>query len=150
MAFAYDHRNDIFSACAAMIGIILGRLGYPWFDPLAGALVSLVILRTGIDILRESTADLMDTVPGKTLRKEIDDLLVPIEHIKQIDEVQAHRFGPYLAINITVCVDGHLSVREGDQIATCVEKELMNNIASVRQVHVHYHPYPHPGQVDCE
>ncbi|MBN1668520.1 MAG: cation transporter [Anaerolineales bacterium] len=143
MALAYDHRNDIFSASAAVIGISLGRLGYPWIDPLAGAFVALVILRTGIEILRESTADLMDTVPGKALRREIKEILAVDPRIKQIDEVQAHRFGPYLVINITVCVDGHLTVREGDQIATCVERELLDNIAAVHRVHVHYHPYPH-------
>jgi cation diffusion facilitator family transporter len=150
MALAYDHRNDIFSAGAAVVGITLGRMGYPWVDPLAGALVSLVILRTGIEILRESTADLMDTVPGKALREEIDEILADDDQIKQIDEVQAHRFGPYLVINITICVDGMLTVRQGDQIATCVERDLMANIASVRRVHVHYHPYPHLDEIECE
>jgi len=150
MALAYDHRNDVFSASAAVIGITLGRLGYPWVDPLAGALVALVILRTGIQILRESTYNLMDTVPGGALRAEIEELLAPDEQIQQIDEIHAHRFGPYLVINITICVDGKLSVREGDHIATCVEKEIIANIASVRRVHVHYHPYPHQEWVRCE
>jgi len=150
MALAYDHRNDVFSASAAVIGITLGRMGYPWVDPLAGALVALVILRTGIEILRESTSDLMDTVPGEALREEIEELLAPDEKIHQIDEIHAHRFGPYLVINITICVNGQLTVREGDLIATCVEKEIIANIASVRRVHVHYHPYPHQERVQCE
>jgi cation diffusion facilitator family transporter len=143
MALAYDHRNDVFSAAAAVVGITLGRMGHPWVDPLAGALVALVILRTGIEILRESTADLMDTVPGQALQAQIEELLAPDQQVQQIDEIKAHRFGPYLVVNITICVDGTLTVREGDQIATCVEQELMANIASVRRVHVHYHPYPH-------
>ena len=67
LALAYDHRNDVFSALAATVGIFFGRMGYPWVDPLAGALVALIILRTGIEILRESTADLMDTLPGQAL-----------------------------------------------------------------------------------
>ena len=61
----------------------------------------------------------MDTVPGKALREEIDEILADDDQIKQIDEVQDHHFEPYLVINITVCVDGTLTVREGDQIATC-------------------------------
>lgn len=150
MALAYDHRNDIFSAAAAMIGITLGRMGYLWVDPLAGALVALVILRTGIEILRESTADLMDSVPGKELRYQIEEMLAPDDQIKQIDEIHTHRFGPYLVINITICVDGKLTVTEGDQIATSVERELITNIASVRRVHVHYHPYQHLGSGQCE
>ena len=141
MALAYDHRNDIFSALAAVIGISFGRTGYFWVDPLAGALVSLVILKTGIEILRESTTDLMDTIPGKNLRKQVDGLLTCNADIFQIDDMHAHRFGPYLVINITICVDGNLSVKQGDEIATWVEQTLMKNISSLRWVHVHYHPY---------
>ncbi len=48
MAFAADHRNDIFSALAATIGIIFGRLGFLWVDPLAGGIVSIIICLTGI------------------------------------------------------------------------------------------------------
>jgi cation diffusion facilitator family transporter len=140
VALAYDHRNDVFSAIAVVVGITLGRMGYFWVDPLAGALVALVILRTGIEILRESTADLMDTVPGKALRDEIEDVLADNKQIQLIDEIHAHRFGPYLVINITICVNGDLTVAEGDQIATGVEQDLMAMNASVRRVHVHYHP----------
>jgi cation diffusion facilitator family transporter len=139
-ALAYDHRNDIFSALAATIGILLGRMGHVWVDPLAGALVSLVILRTGIEILRVSAQDLMDTVPGRVLAEQIVELLNPIPGVKQVEEVQAHRFGPYLVVNVTIGVDGQLSVSAGDRIATQVERALMEGIDFVRRVHVHYHP----------
>ena len=140
IALAYDHRNDIFSAMAAGIGISLGLMGYLWVDPLAGALVSFVVLRTGIEILRDSTADLMDTVPGKALDEQIRGLLSEQTEVKRIDEIHAHRFGLYLVVNITICVDGGLSVFEGDQISNRVEKILYENIRFLRQVHVHYHP----------
>jgi cation diffusion facilitator family transporter len=140
MALAYDHRNDVFSALAAVIGITLARMGYLWVDPLAGALVSLVVLRTGVEILRESTADLMDTVPGQTLNQEIIRLVQTVPEIEQIDEIGAHRFGPYLTVNLTVCIDGNLSVVEGDRIATRVEKILLEKIDFMSRVHVHYHP----------
>jgi len=140
LALAYDHRNDVYSAVAVMIGILFGQRGFYWVDPLAGAVVSLVILRTGIEILRESTADLMDTVPGLTLKEEIEDLLASNEKIDTIGDIHAHRFGPFLTINITVCIDGNLKVVDGDKIATWVEQTIMENISSVRHVHVHYHP----------
>jgi cation diffusion facilitator family transporter len=139
-ALAYDHRNDIFAATAAGVGIALGRLGYPWVDPMAGALVALVILRTGIEILRESSANLMDTVPGKELEHKIIHLLSDVSAIQQIEEIQAHRFGPYLVINITIGVDGGMSVTRGDQIATQVEHILSREIDLLQRVHVHYHP----------
>lgn len=140
LALAHDHRNDIFSAVAATIGIFFGRMGYPWVDPLAGTMVALIILRTGIEILRESTADLMDTVPGQALAKQISELLSPIPGVRQIEEVHAHRFGPYLVVNVTIGVDGSLSVTEGDKIAILVERTLIEQVEFMRRVHVHYHP----------
>lgn len=139
-ALASDHRNDVLSALAAVIGIMLGRMGYFWVDPLAGALVALIILKTGIEILRESTSDLMDTQPGESLRNQIKKLLDPLPQVLEIEEIHAHRFGPYLLMNITICIPGELSVSEGDRIATRVENTLKNEIQFIRNVHVHYHP----------
>jgi cation diffusion facilitator family transporter len=139
-ALAYDHRNDVFSALAATTGIFLGRMGYTWVDPLAGALVALVILRTGVEILRLSAEDLMDTLPGQALNQQIIELVSPIPGIKQIEEVHAHRFGPYLVVNVTVGVDGALSVTAGNKIANQIERALIDGIELVRRVHVHYHP----------
>jgi cation diffusion facilitator family transporter len=138
LALAYDHRNDVFSALAAAIGIFLGRAGYLWVDPLAGALVALVVLRTGIEILRESAADLMDTVPGHSLAQQVTELLSTIPGIEQIEEIHAHRFGPYLVINITIGIAGSLSVAAGDAIACQAEQALCKHIEFLHHVYVHY------------
>jgi cation diffusion facilitator family transporter len=140
MALAQDHRNDIFSALAAGIGIFLGRMGYPWVDPLAGALVAIVILSTGIEILRQSSADLMDSVPNQALEQQIIKLLKDFPTVTEIEQVYSHRFGPYLTIDLTIGIDGSLSVAEGDQIASQVEQTLRKNIEFLRFVNIHYHP----------
>lgn len=139
-ALAFDHRNDLFSASAASLGIFLGQRGFPWVDPLAGAIVALFILRTGIFVLRESSQDLMGVVPGRDLAEQIASLLKPIKGVKQLEEIQAHRFGPHVVINVTIGIDGALSVRKGDTIASEVEERLLRTIPNLRRVHVHYHP----------
>jgi cation diffusion facilitator family transporter len=140
VALAYDHRNDVFSTTAASIGIFLGQRGLPWVDPLAGALVALLILRTGIFILRESSMQLMDTVPSRKLAKQILRLLKGIKGVRQLEELQAHRFGPNFVINLTIGIEGTLTVAEGDRIATSVENLIYESIPNVMRVHVHYHP----------
>lgn len=140
LAIAYDHRNDIFSASAALVGITLGRAGHPWVDPLAGAVVALVVLRTGIQILRESASELMDTVPGQALNHQVMEILKATPGIRQVEEIHAHRFGPYLMINLTIGIDGNVSVKEGDCIATAAENRLRAAIDYLQVVHIHYHP----------
>jgi len=139
-ALAFDHRNDVFSALAASVGIFLARRGLPWVDPLAGALVALLILRTGIGILRQSTDDLMDSVPSDFLDRKIRIILKNIPEIRRIEEIHAHRFGPYFVINLTIGIDGAMDVHRGDAIATRVEEMLAAHIDMVRRVYVHYHP----------
>jgi cation diffusion facilitator family transporter len=139
-ALAFDHRNDVFSASAASIGIFLGQRGLPWVDPLAGALVAFFILRTGIFVLRESSTDLMGVVPNRELAVDIAGLLKDMQGVRQLEELQAHRFGPHIVINVTIGIDGALTVAEGDSIASRVEERLIRTIPNVRRVHVHYHP----------
>lgn len=139
-ALAYDHRNDLFSASAAAIGIFLGQRGYPWVDPLAGAFVAFLIMRTGIFVLRESSTDLMGVVPNRDLAERIAALLKTVSGVKQLEELQAHRFGPHIVINLTIGVEGDISVRKGNVIASRVEEKLLSSIPNLRRVHVHYHP----------
>ncbi len=139
-ALAYDHRNDILAASAAAVGIFLGRAGLPWVDPLAGALVSLVIFRTGVQIVRGSSGELMDVAPSGTLLQEVRAALAEVPDVRQMEDLTTHRFGPYLVLNLTIGVDGSLSVAEGDRIASQVEHRLYERIEFVMRVNIHYHP----------
>jgi cation diffusion facilitator family transporter len=140
LALAADHRNDIFSALAATIGIIFGQMGFLWVDPLAGGVVSIIICITGVEIIRESAADLMNTLPGKKLTEEIRGKLEELDEVLDVEEIHGHRFGLYMVANITIGVSPNLTVYEGDRIATRVEKLLVEEIDSMRRVFVHYHP----------
>jgi cation diffusion facilitator family transporter len=143
IALAQDHRNDIFSALAVVIGISFSLMGFRWVDPLAGALVAIFIFHTGYEILRDSTDDLMDTLPGKALTRQISDLVMQVPGVHDVDAIKAHRFGRYLVINLAIYVDGNISVDAGDAISDEVEDILQKKVDYVRDVHVHFHSKPH-------
>jgi cation diffusion facilitator family transporter len=144
-ALAKDHRNDIFASLGAAVGISLGLFGMPWFDPIAGAIVAVLVAKTGFGILQESAADLMDSVPSTPMENEIRGLIDDIERVIAVEEVHAHRFGPYFSVNITIGIDGKLSVSEGDRIADLVEQRLIEKMKMVRRIYVHYHPANAPS-----
>lgn len=139
-ALAADHKNDIFAASAACIGIYLGRMGYHWVDPLAGGIVSVIIFMTGVEIIKDAAADIMDTGAGKILHGQMEELLGAVPGMLDLEEVHVNRFGPYMIANITIGVSPDISVAEGDNIATEVENVLLDQIEFMRRVYVHYHP----------
>lgn len=140
LALARDHRNDIFSITAAALGILFGQLGYEWVDPAAAAVVAVVILHTGVAILRESSADLMDVLPAQPVAQRIRRLLETVPEVQQVEEIHVHRVGLYLLVDVTIGVDGTISVAAGDQIANRVEEILRENVEYLHRVSVHYHP----------
>jgi divalent metal cation (Fe/Co/Zn/Cd) transporter len=93
-----------------------------------------------VEIIRESAADLMNTLPGKKLTEEIRAKLQEMGEVLDVEEIHGHRFGLYMVVNITIGVSPDLTVAEGDRIATRVEELLVREIDLMRRVFVHYHP----------
>jgi cation diffusion facilitator family transporter len=140
LAIARDHRNDIFSISAAAVGIAFSRMGYVWVDPLAATIVALVIVHTGISIIRESSADLMNVLPGEAVGRRIRRLVQLVDGVQRVEDVHVHRIGLYLLVGVTIGIDGTLTVAQGDRIASRVEEALSDNMEYLRHVSVHYHP----------
>jgi divalent metal cation (Fe/Co/Zn/Cd) transporter len=90
----------------------------------------------------------MNTQPGRSLSRQIHTILSQVKGIQAVEELHAHSFGPYYVINLTIGVEGSLTVKEGDRIATEVEHLLTRRIEFVRRVHVHYHPVNGSGSAE--
>jgi cation diffusion facilitator family transporter len=140
-ALANDHLNDIMASLAVVVGVIGGRMGLYWMDPLAGAIVSIFILRTGISIIMDSSTELMDRFPDMSFKDDIQRTAEQVQGVKHVDVIGMHRFGPFFIINLNIGVDGSLTIQEGHSIADDVEQELLKQYStSLKKVHVHYHP----------
>ena len=144
-AVARDHRNDVFASLGVGSGILLSLFGIAWADPVAGAVVAAIVAKTGFSILFESADELMDTIPGRELKKQFTASLERIPGVERIEEIHAHRFGPFLVATITIAIDGALRVAEADAIATRVEKKLRDDVDMLRRVFVHCHPVNKSG-----
>jgi len=141
-ALTNDHLNDIMASVAVIIGVIMGRLGFYWMDPAAGAIVALYIVKTGIEIIMDSSSELMDSLPDDEFTRELKDVSTLVHGVKGIEELGIHRFGPYYTISMTIAVAGELSIDEAHKISHDVEERLLKHFDNgLRKVHIHYHPF---------
>ncbi|MDD2228994.1 MAG: cation diffusion facilitator family transporter [Candidatus Cloacimonetes bacterium] len=141
-ALANDHLNDIMASCAVVIGVVMGRLGFYWMDPAAGAIVAIYIVKTGIEIIMDSSGELMDSVPDTKFSKALQSVALSVDGVLRIDELGIHRFGPYYTVNMTIEVEGGITIDAGHQISHAVEEKLLEKYSSgLRKVYIHYHPY---------
>lgn len=144
---AYDHRSDVFSSLAALIGIgcaILGG-GYnlPWLqyaDPLAGVLVCLLILKMAWTVGAESIHNTLDHVLHDEETVELRKVVETVPDVKKINELYAREHGHYVIVDIKIAVDPYMTVEEGHRVGKKVKEKLMK-VNHVYNVLVHINPY---------
>ena len=138
-ATALDNRNDILTAGAALVGVLGASMGVPVLDPLAAAVVSVGILYTGYEIVRDNLNYLVGAAPPEELRVEI--LQRAFEHpdVKGAHDVVAHYVGPEIDVSLHVEVEGEMTLLEAHDIETEV-MEAIRALPQIDDVFVHVDP----------
>lgn len=148
IANAWDHRSDVYSSLAALIGIggavLGGRIGIPallYLDPLAGIVVSILVLKMAYNILKESIHNTLDHVIHKEEAKELVDAVEKVEGVISVDQLFAREHGHYVIVDVKIGVNPDISVEKGHAIGKQVKKTLMDDFDHVQDVMVHINPY---------
>jgi cation diffusion facilitator family transporter len=145
IANAWDHRSDAYSSVAALVGILGARLGFQYLDPIAGLVVSALIIKMSLTLFRSNVGILMDERPETAVLDDIRATTLAVGRVKAIDSARVHRRGSTFTIDMEIAVDSKLTVEQGHQVAVEVRDRLMKEVAHVRDVMVHVNPYQ-PGQ----
>ncbi len=141
IANAWDHRSDVYSSIAALVGIAGARLGLPVLDPIAGAGVSIFIIKMAADIGVGAARELMDRVPEIMIIEEITKAAERIEGVEHVDGIRARSSGQNILVDLRLDVDPRVSVAEGHAVASRVKKEVLARMTRVTDVMIHINPH---------
>ncbi|TQQ78868.1 cation diffusion facilitator family transporter [Halonotius roseus] len=138
-ALAKDCLNDIYTTVAAVVGVIGVRLGFPVLDPLAGAVVSLLVVYQGVAIGRENLGYLVGAAPTADQREAVEDVLAAHDDVAGYHDLAVFYDGTVIEVEVHVEVDGELTIREAHDI----ESELVDQLTALDEVgdaHIHLDP----------
>ncbi len=138
-ALATDCLNDLYTTVAAAIGVFGVLFGYPIFDPVAGGLVSLLVIYQGIEIGRENLEYLVGAAPTDAKRDEITATIKSHETVEGVHDLTVFYDGTLLEIEVHVEVDGEMTIREAHDL----ESELIDELEALNEVgdaHIHLDP----------
>ena len=140
IANAWDHRTDVYSSTAALIGIAGARMGYVYLDPIAGLVVAYMIIRISIDLIRSNIGEIIHTAPAKEIIETMEREALAVSGVKRVRRARVHRVGRACFLDIDIQVDGGLTVTEGHDIATKVKHHLREKMEHLNDVMVHVEP----------
>lgn len=139
-ADAWHHRSDALSSLGALVGVLGSRFGLVWMDSAAGVVVAIVVIKTGIDILFHGIDELMDA----SLPEEELETLRALIHTSRVEaeltQIRSRRISAGCYLDLTIQVDGEISVDRGHRIADQVEELVRETYDDILGITVHVEP----------
>lgn len=148
LATAYDHLADVYASLAAVLGIGLAVVGdhFDWAwaaygDPLAGIIVSLLVMKLAFEMGRESVDILMEKNASADKIEVYQNIILAVGNIKRIDRIRAREHGHYITVDVRVGVPGDFTIQEGHDISREIRNSIMEADPDVIEVLVHLNPW---------
>ncbi len=140
MADAWHHRSDALSSVGALIGIFFARIGYPIMDSVASIIIFIFIVKASIDIFIDATNKVVDHSCDEELEKEIYNYVMKNKDVKDIDLLKTRMFGNKIYVDLEICLDEKLTLKEAHDIAESLHDKLEKKFDKVKHVMVHVNP----------
>jgi cation diffusion facilitator family transporter len=144
-ADAWNDTMDSVSAVAALIAVGLTLSDPARFleaDRYGGFIVGLIVVTTGIRVAYDTAMQLMDTMPGENLMKQLREVARGEPGVRGVEKCFARKTGLKYHVDLHLEVDPELTVRQSHDIAHQVRLRIVERLDWVADVLVHVEPAP--------
>lgn len=138
VADALHTRADILVSLSVVGGLVAVRLGYPLADPIVTLIISLFIVKIGIDIIRESSPTLMDR--AKVPAQEAEEIALSVPGVISCHKVRSRGHEQAVYVDLHIQVDPSLDTARAHAIAHQVEQRLHHRRPDIQDVTIHIEP----------
>lgn len=145
-ADAWHHRSDALSSIGTFLGVVGARRGLSILDPIAGIVVSIIIIKVGVDLYLDSVRSLVDESASPAIIEQIETIIKSVEGVKTIPDLKTRIFGSKIYVDLSITVDADISVKEGHDIAKEVHDLIEDQVDSVKHCMVHVEPFIANGE----
>lgn len=142
LADAWNDSVDIIAATTALVAVGLAMY-HPRFlaaDHYGGFAVGVIVVITGVRVLRDASLELMDTMPALDKIEEIRRVAMTVDGVWGVDKTYARKTGFTYHVDLHIEVDPSLTVAASHQIAGHVRSLIRARLTWVADVLVHVEP----------
>lgn len=148
LADAYNDAVDILSGSVA-----LAAVGLTLYDPsrflaadhYGGFAVGLIVAFLGLQVMRETAYQLMDTMPDAGMMAQIRAVAAEVPAVLGIEKCFARKTGLRYHVDLHLEMDPLMTVQASHDVATAVKERLKERLQFVADVMVHVEPHQPPA-----
>ena len=131
-------RSDIYASLGVILGFRAVQMGYPQADPAIALLIVVLIVHTGLEIMKDSSQVLLDKalVEESVIRK----LAESVEGVCNCHRVRTRGSPGDMFVDLHIGVDSSHSVEAAHKVSLEVEEKIKSSLEGVKDVVVHMEP----------
>ena len=144
-ADAWNDATDTISALAALTAVALALWDPARFaeaDRYGGFAVGLIVISAGLRVVRDTSSQLMDTMPDPSLIAQIREAAFAVPEVRGVEKCFARKTGFKYHVDLHLEVDPEMTVRRSHQLAHEVQLHIREKLDWVADVLVHVEPAP--------
>lgn len=143
VANAWHHRSDAFSSIGTAIGIggaIL--LGDNWrvLDPIAAIIVSIIVIKAGIEFVLPGVNELLEKSLPKDVEEEIIKIIQRNEKVCDPHNLRTRNIGTSYAIEVHIRLSGDMNVKEAHELTQNIESQIKERYGQRTHIIIHVEP----------
>ena len=137
IADAWNDTVDILSALGALTAVALATYDPARFlaaDHYGGFVVGLIVIITGVRVLRDASLELVDTMPSPELTDTVRAVAETVPGVRAVEKLFARKTGLQYHVDLHIEVDPTMTVLESHEIATHVRSTLKRELPWIADV----------------
>lgn len=137
-AVRQDSLNDCIATAAAIVALLISSLtSFKIADGIIGLFVAVIIILSGIDIVKDITGKLLGQAPSKKLVEDIESIMLSRDLIVGVHDLIIHDYGPNRTIaSAHAEVPSTADIVEVHNVIDDVEKEISDKLKIVICIHM--------------
>ena len=135
-----EFQMDILASIAVVVGLAFAWFGFPWVEPIVGFIIGLLILRSSLQLIYESSLILMDAGQDPEQITAIEKLAQPIQGVLGVHAIKLRRAGPICFGEMHLEVAGKTTVLQSHLLAEEIATRVRETYPDVLSFLVHVEP----------
>lgn len=133
-----DYNTDIVISASVLIGLSLSRI-HPVFDTIVGFIVSIYIIKSGYELIKENSLILLDSQDDELIEKIRSEIL-QFKEIENAHDFRMTTSGKDIYIFADVRMDKNKTIEEAHEVTNRISKKIKHKYKNIKRVLIHIEP----------
>lgn len=141
IANSRDRLKDFFVSIVIFAAILCTYYNIRYVEGITTMLISLFILKIGLETVKDAAFALMDVSPSKEIEKKVSTALASIPGMESYSDLKLRKAGPYIFGEVNIKIRKFIKVERAHEIADRIEQKIKNKIKQVESFTIHIEPF---------